>query len=314
MSSLIRLVRNENMKMYRRISSWILIAVLILLTIGVGLLLRYDSSSDNNEQWRNGLASKSKEIQEVLQKEQNIPQFQRTQMEKEMKIYQYRLDHNFGPSVWNGVKATSSLMSFVTLSAVVIAGGIVASEYNWGTIKLLLIRPQNRTKILLSKYIATMGYALLMIIILLSVSFITNGLLFGFQEMGQPYLYVAQNGTVQEGNMLVNILQTYGLSSVEMIMVVTFAFMMSVVFRSSALAIGLSLFIMFISQPLIQFLSKFSWVKYYLFANTNLSVYLEGTPLIPGMTLTFSLIVLAGYFLGFTFISWFVFKKRDVAA
>lgn len=314
MSNLIRLVRNENMKMYRRISSWILIAVLILLTVGVGLLLRYDSSSENNEQWRNKLASESKEIQEVLQKEQNIPQFQKTQLEKDLKIYQYRLDHNFGPSLWNGVKATSSLMSFVTLSAVVIAGGIVASEYNWGTIKLLLIRPQNRTKILLSKYVATMGYALLMIIILLSTSFITNGLLFGFQEIEQPYLYVAQNGTVQEGNMLVNILQTYGLSSVEMIMVVTFAFMMSVVFRSSALAIGLSLFIMFISQPLIQFLSKFNWVKYYLFANTNLSMYLEGTPLIPGMTLTFSLIVLSGYFLVFIFISWFVFKKRDVAA
>lgn len=314
MSNLIRLVRNENMKMYRRISSWILIAVLILLTVGVGLLLRYDSSSENNEQWRNKLASESKEIQEVLQKEQNIPQFQKTQLEKDLKIYQYRLDHNFGPSLWNGVKATSSLMSFVTLSAVVIAGGIVASEYNWGTIKLLLIRPQNRTKILLSKYVATMGYALLMIIILLSTSFITNGLLFGFQEIEQPYLYVAQNGTVQEGNMLVNILQTYGLSSVEMIMVATFAFMMSVVFRSGALAIGLSLFIMFISQPLIQFLSKFNWVKYYLFANTNLSMYLEGTPLIPGMTLTFSLIVLSGYFLVFIFISWFVFKKRDVAA
>lgn len=314
MSNLIRLVRNENMKMYRRISSWILIAVLILLTVGVGLLLRYDSSSENNEQWRNKLASESKEIQEVLQKEQNIPQFQKTQLEKDLKIYQYRLDHNFGPSLWNGIKATSSLMSFVTLSAVVIAGGIVASEYNWGTIKLLLIRPQNRTKILLSKYVATMGYALLMIIISLSTSFITNGLLFGFQEIEQPYLYVAQNGTVQEGNMLVNILQTYGLSSVEMIMVVTFAFMMSVVFRSGALAIGLSLFIMFISQPLIQFLSKFNWVKYYLFANTNLSMYLEGTPLIPGMTLTFSLIVLSGYFLVFIFISWFVFKKRDVAA
>jgi ABC-2 type transport system permease protein len=59
---------------------------------------------------------------------------------------------------------------------------------------------------------------------------------------------------------------------------------------------------------------KFSWAKYILFANTDLMQYFEGSPLINGMSLSFSFSVLTIYFLVFHFLAFYIFNKRDVAA
>ncbi len=115
--------------------------------------------------------------------------------------------------------------------------------------------------------------------------------------------------------MVVHLLIYYGLSSIEMIMLTTMAFMISSVFRNSSLAIGLSLFLMFTGGQFTALLSmKFSWAKYILFANTDLMQYVEGFPLLEGMTLSFSIIMLLIYYLIFLFLAFYVFKKRDVAA
>ncbi|MFP3340564.1 ABC transporter permease subunit, partial [Micrococcus sp. SIMBA_131] len=71
---------------------------------------------------------------------------------------------------------------------IIIGAGVIAGEYSWGTIKLLLIRPASRTKILASKFIATLLFALLSLVILYISSFIIGGLFLGFNAVDQPYL------------------------------------------------------------------------------------------------------------------------------
>jgi len=114
--------------------------------------------------------------------------------------------------------------------------------------------------------------------------------------------------------MLVYVFATYGLKLIELVMIVTMAFMISTVFRSSSLAIGLSIFIMFAGQIITLLLMRYSWGKYFLFANTDLTPYLEGQPLAEGMSLGFSITVLLFYFLLFNVLSWEIFRRRDVAA
>ncbi len=123
------------------------------------------------------------------------------------------------------------------------------------------------------------------------------------------------NGQVTEQNMVVHLIIYYGLNSIGMIMLATMAFMISSVFRNSSLAIGLSLFLMFMGANLTQLLAmKFSWAKYILFANTDLMQYFEGSPMVDGMTLTFSITMIILYFLIFQVLAFTIFKKRDVAA
>ncbi|MNU05550.1 hypothetical protein D3C72_2503960 [compost metagenome] len=61
-------------------------------------------------------------------------------------------------------------------------------------------------------------------------------------------------------------------------------------------------------------MSYWSWGRFWLFANTDLTQYIEGKPLMEGMNMTFSISVLVAYFLLFNFLSWTIFQKRDVAA
>ncbi|MCZ8523661.1 MULTISPECIES: ABC transporter permease [Paenibacillus] len=258
MSSLLSLVRNEQMKIYSRTRTWIMLGLLVFLVLAMGILMKY-------------------KLETVMPMSHALEFMSSAQM----------------------------LASFITICTVIIAGDIVASEFSWGTVKLLLIRPASRGKILFSKYLSVLLFLLTMLLLLFIVSYFTGLILFG---MG---------GAVAPDNSLPVLMRGYGLKAVDILMTATLAFMISSVFRSSSLAIGLSIFLMFTSGTAMVVLVslRYTWAKYLLFANTNLSPYFEGggAPLMEGMTLGFSLIMLVLYWLVFYGISWGVFTKRDVA-
>ena len=111
-------------------------------------------------------------------------------------------------------------------------------------------------------------------------------------------------------------LSYYGLNLIQIIVTVTMAFMISTVFRSGALAIGLSIFLLLGGNMMAALLSLLDkpWVDYMLFMNYGLSTYVSGGTPIPDRPFGFSLAVLAGYYVIFIALSWYVFRRRDVAA
>ncbi|WML40668.1 ABC transporter permease [Neobacillus sp. OS1-2] len=316
---MVNLIKNEWMKVFKRPGTFVMIGILIVVIALMGIVIKTQQNDTNFAQDKNW--------EQVLQEENNALKQQmaqsRTKIEKqffkkEIAINDYRIKHHLPTkekySVWSFVKDSSQLIMLAGLFIIVVSAGIVASEFNWGTVKLLLIRPINRTKILLSKYLTVLVYALFMLAILFVFSTALGAILFGMPDRAIPYLNY-YNGQVTEQNMVVHLLIYYGLSSIDTIMLVTMAFMISSVFRNSSLAIGLSLFLLFTGGQFTALLSmKFDWAKYILFANTDLMQYFEGTPMVEGMTLTFSVIMLLLYFALFQFLAFFVFKKRDVAA
>lgn len=315
MSNLLRLIQNENMKIYYRPGTWVMFSILIALLLIVGLFTKFVLEDPTYQSWQESLIAKNTQYQMIVD-EGGMPTVALEHYEREIKLNEYRLEHDIPPveskSFWGYMTSTVNLISVVTMFTIIVAAGIVAGEFTWGTIKLLLIRPASRAKILLSKYMATFIFAVLMLLGLFVFSMGIGALLFGASTLTQPYLFF-EAGEVLERNMFSHILMLYSLSSVELLMMVTFAFMISTIFRSSSLAIGLALFLMFTGSQLVHFLSQYEWVKYILFANTYLVQYIEGTPIVEGMTMTFSLVMLAIYFLIFNVLSWVIFQKRDVA-
>jgi ABC-2 type transport system permease protein len=313
---LLNLVQNENMKVYRRLRTWILLLLLVVLCCMVSFLSHYAQGKINETDWKTNYQQSIQEMQQQIQNP-DIPKPIKDEMLNSIKVYQYSLDHNIPPvqnTLWGGVMSASILVSIVTLFTVIICGDMVAGEFSWGTIKLLLIRPASRSKILLSKYISTLLFALVFLLTLFVSAVVVNGILYGFHDIGMAHLFVNSSGTVEETNLLLHVLATYALDLVKLIMVVTLAFMISTVFRSASLAIGISIFIMFAGQAITMFLMRYSWGKYFLFANTDLTQYLEGRPLQEGMTMGFSITMLIIYFIVFNALSWSIFKKRDIAA
>jgi len=244
------LVQNENMKIYKRTGTWVMMVILLLSVLFIGVVEKYMLKND--------------------------------------LLSSYLVN-------------STNTFSLLTLFAIVIASSSVASEFSWGTIKLLLIRPVSRTKILFSKYMSVLIFSLFMMILLLVASLLIGVILFGLNE-GVANLDLS------------NLLAVYGYNSISLVMMATFAFMISTVFRSSSLGLGLSIFLLFTGFQVVYLLKDYQWAKYILFANMNLDVYKSNSPIIPGMTLGFSITMLLIYFLIFHLLSWYVFKKRDVAA
>jgi ABC-2 type transport system permease protein len=234
-----------------------------------------------------------------------------------INVNQYHIDHNIPPSevtLWGNMLAAADLMIVVSVMTVIIAADSVAGEFTDGTIKLLLIRPASRSKILLSKYVTTIGFSILLFVILFISAFLASGTLQGFHDIGAPYVYASSDGIVHEANIALHAVSTYLYQCVQMLLIVTMAFMISTVTRSSSIAIALSVGIMFAGTSIVGFLAQFNWAKYYLFENTDLTQYLNGSPNIPGMTLSFSVTVIVVYFIIFNILSWTVFNKKDVMA
>lgn len=315
MFNMLNLIRNEHMKLFKQFSTWVMVGLLVLVLLIVGIATKYLADSQTSENWKMQLQAENQQLTE--QKEQ-VPDIGKSHdvLEERIAINQYRIDHDIPPienkTLWGFMNSATNLTSLVTLFTIVIAAGIVAGEFSWGTIKLLLIHPVSRSKILLSKFMTTLLFALYNLFILFISSFIFGAIFFGFEGKELPYLAFLE-GEVVERNMITHILTLYGLNSVDLIMMVTFAFMISTVFRNRSLAVGLSIFLMFTGQQVVMLLSEYEWVKYILFANTNLSQYMNGQPLVEGMTMTFSITVLLVYFILFVTMSWTIFQRRDVA-
>ncbi|SEQ47762.1 ABC-2 type transport system permease protein [Virgibacillus subterraneus] len=316
MVSLIHLIRNENMKLYKRTGTWVMIGLIILAIVGVGLFSKFVLDSDAQINWKEQLKDENMQLERTMKDTEKMG-VGNNYVKQQLAINNYRLENDYPPvhsqSLWGFMIDATNFTGFVALFTIVVAAGIVASEFSWGTIKLLLIRPVSRSKILLSKYITTILFALFMISLLFGLSFIFGSLLFGFSGLEQPNL-VYQEGQVVEQNMITYIISLYGFNSIDLFMMLTFAFMISTVFRSSSLAIGISIFLMFTGPQLVQLLSNYEWVKYVLFANTNLQQYTNGIPIVEGMTMTFSVSMIIIYFVIFIALSWIIFEKQDVAS
>lgn len=206
------------------------------------------------------------------------------------------------------------LLTIVTIFAVVVSADSVAGEFTTGTIKLLLIRPWSRSKILLSKYISLLLFALIMTVVLFVLTFAVNVILFGYDGSGDA---VGRALGVQRDIPAFAYMLLYYISSmVPLLITVTLSFMLSTVFRSGGLAIGLALFVLLAGGAVSGLLGSldYEWVKYVLFINMDLTGYLNKTPMAHGLTLGFSLGVLVVYYVVFVALTWLVFNKRDVAA
>ncbi|MDQ0269570.1 ABC transporter permease [Cytobacillus purgationiresistens] len=316
------LIQNEWLKIFKKSGTYVMVGLLLLIITIAGAFMKYQdtrASVPDNESWKKGLEMQNQSYQKELEESGDMmPAAVKVSYEESIAINEYRIENNLSPNQdYSGlsfVSDMSSLIDFVGLFVIIIAGGIVASEFNWGTIKLLLIRPIKREKILASKYITVLLFGGSLLGLLFLYSGLLGLILFGTADQPVPHLNY-QDGMVTEQNLFLYLMKGYGLSSINMLMLATMAFMISAAFRSNSLAIGLSIFLMFAGGQITQLVAmKYEWAKFSLFANTNLLQYFEGTPMLPGMTLGFSIIMLIIYFILFQAIAFFVFKKRDVTA
>ncbi|MED1738467.1 ABC transporter permease [Bacillus swezeyi] len=310
------LVVNEWIKIFNRKGTYVMIGLLLLSVIGLGIMTKTIGESGVSADWKKELAQENADMKQQLEGVNN-PVLEQN-YKKSIAINDYRIKHDLPEdgeySVLSFINDAIDVIPMIGLFVITVAAGIVANEFSWGTVKLLVIRPISRFKILLSKYLTVLLFALALLFILFASAGLTGLLLFGTGESSQVHLaYV--NGSVEEQSLLLHLAGSYLLNSISLFMMSTMAFMISAVFRNSSLAVGISIFLLVMGGTATGLLSmKFDWAKYILFANTDLTQYFDGTPLVSGMTLGFSITVLAVYYIVFQVLAFGVFTKRDIAS
>ena len=205
---------------------------------------------------------------------------------------------------------------FILIISIVIAGSIISDEFSKGTIKLLLVKPYSRLKILFSKFIVCMFILILTMIFIYTFQLVIGGIINGFDGLSIPAIvYNFDNNEVETMNILLYV-GLIGICKLPMyILLATLAFTFSTLFTSTALAVSVP-FLGYIASSLInQFalLYNIKQIIYFVTPNWDLSYYLfGGTPLFKETTLTFSIIICLVYLVVMLVINSIVFKKRDI--
>lgn len=225
----------------------------------------------------------------------------------------YETDWSEDGGFWQVFMLTPYLVTVAGMLIIIIAGGSVASEFHQGTIKFLLINPVKRWKILMSKYftVITMGFGMIAAVFILSIPVV--GIMHGFDGISTPYLYIS-GGEVHSVNSFLIAARNYLVSSVEVVIMASFAFAISSLIRSSALAIGASVFLMFAGATVTAILSQLGqdWARYLVFANTDLMSIAQGNSMFPQHTVFFAVMVLVAHMAVFILTAWDGFTKRSV--
>ncbi|WP_058305822.1 ABC transporter permease subunit [Gracilibacillus massiliensis] len=313
MLNFLSLIKNEQIKLYTRMGTWSMYIILFAIMLAASLIVVFFGEADEQkygDDWQAQLTAETEDYKES-QEEMEFAAF-----DSEIAKNEYYLENDIKPhpyDAWQFTLENAGLAMLISLFTIIIAAGIVSNEFRWGTIKLLLIRPISRTKILFAKFVSVLLFSISLQIFLFLSSLLIGLIFFGINGLNPSIVQMGAEG-IEEVSVFSEIITEYGLYMVNLIMMATFAFMISTIFRNSGMAIGLAIFLMLTGNTVMTFLAEYDWAKFILFANTNLRQYIgDGNPIIEGMTLGFSITVLAVYFVIFLLVSWLSFTRRDVA-
>lgn len=314
------LLTNEWIKIFTRVRTWIFLAIPIVIIIGIAVYDKVTTDVEVNENWKQELTQTVKDDQKALDdaKKNGDNAIYIDSLESAIKQNEYAIANDISPNettAWQFMKDMAFISSLIGLFVIVVASDIVSNEFAKGTIKMLLIRPYSRWKILLSKFIATLGFAFVMWLVVIIATWLVGGLAYGFGGMDQSYLITTDDGVVKERLIVEYVFANIGVEFIELTALVAMSFMISTLFMSNSVAIGVAMFTLFAGNTIVMLLATKDWVIYTLFANMDLSVLIDGqNQMVKDLTLAFSISVLAVYTAIMLAITFTVFQKRDVKA
>ncbi len=322
------LVENEVLKLWKRRRFRLVLLILVAL---IGIIVfaqvqgrkRFGSSKDWRIETQEHVARMSNWLRQG-----RMPESQRRWVYFEISRLQYHLDHNVnpdeasGPLFTRGFANAASALLLLPLLALVFAADIVSSEFSEGTIKLLLTRPVGRSRVLASKLVALMLAISLTVLFGGIVAYLFGGLAYGYRGWGAPVLTgfrisgeTFDAASVRSVTLWKDTILVFGLAWFAAAAVGAIGFLTSVLLRSTAASMGTMFAALILGTILPRLASSWEFQKYLFVTHLPLPDYYSGTPApIAGLTLGFSVAVLALWAATAIAVAFVVFAQRDVLA
>ncbi|MEG2918538.1 MAG: ABC transporter permease [Clostridium sp.] len=229
---------------------------------------------------------------------------------------------NFSDDARNSIDSTYLIyVNIAIILCIIVGGGIVSSEYSTGTVRLLMIRPVSRTKILFSKLVTIfmLGYGVLIATFILNV--IISGVVYGFGTLGTPIISFV-NGAIVEKSYIISIIPKLLFSSISLIFIIAVVFTISTVIKNTALAVGLTTVGFLGSSAALMVMAELNmkWVGKTIIPYVDLTKFVSGNYMVDMLTKEYGialnstmgavqLLLIAAILI---VVSFLVFTKRDV--
>lgn len=215
------------------------------------------------------------------------------------------------------IQCFSDSSLFIIIAVVVIAGTIVSEEFNKGTVKLLLVRPYKRIKILIAKFIACLVVLAITYMFIAIAQFIMSGIIHGFENYtSNVFIYNYNSNSVEQIGVFKYLLQTGVAVLPQYLLLMTLAFTLSVLFVSSPIAIALPLLGTMGANIINEIAYNFEqarFLKFFVTPNWDLSIYMFGKiPAFEPISLPFSIAICSVYFIAMIVFSLFIFNKKEI--
>ncbi len=318
------LIHNETLKVLRRRRFMIVVAILVAIMSLVSYSQYKTLKRSQNANWRADLQERVARMENAVRRGRVNESWARS-MRYEIQRLQFYLDHDLNPEVPTApmvVRTFANAAGFLLLPLLVgiLGSDIVSAEHAEGTDKLLLTRPVRRWKILTAKLITLWMFASITLLFgavisyLLTAPFLPprgwNAPMFnGFQLMSEQLKLDA----VRQLPLWKDALIAYGLEWYALMTVGAIALLLSVIFRSSAASIGTMLASLIGGTILTRISPNWTAGKYLFVSALPLADYYSGqAPPYEGMTMTFCILLLAGWAAAALAAAYAIFLRKDV--
>ena len=320
----IALVRNETLKVLRRRRFAIVIAILVAILSIVSYAQYRQLRNQKDRNWRAELQQRIATYNNQMRRAQPNAAWARS-LRAYINRLQFYLDHDIEPDkptapyVVRGFANVAGVLLLPMLISV-LGSDIVSAEHAEGTDKLLLTRPVRRLKILASKLVTLWIFATLTLLCGALLAFVISAPVLPARGWNVPTFsgfQLVRGAVTIEGVRQLPLWQdaliAYGLTWYSLLTVASIALMLSVIFRSSAAAIGTMLASLIGGTILTRLAPDWTAAKYLFVSALPLADYYTGEPPpYDGMSMVFCIVLLAVWAAAATVAAFAMFIRRDV--
>jgi ABC-type transport system involved in multi-copper enzyme maturation, permease component len=341
------LIAVENIKLWKRFSTKLMVLIMVAIIFGfsglikasqslikeqsgsgassgtsVSITAQPDASSDapasRKADWKQDLKAEDIGSQQAIRAmEKSKLQSEKNGLDstkKQLAENEYRIDNDLKPEqesgYWDWVSSFGYGI-FAALLAIIACSGLVAGEFSDNTMKTMVPRPFARWQILTAKFIAAFAYSLVIMVVGYLSLLAAVAVFLGTGGASAPMLLWVGGGIVKVSGFAGSLI-TNGLDYLTVLVYLIFAFVLSAIFRSRALATGVSIFLMLGGSFTTLLAQNFDWGKYIFFADTGFSGFVTSGAPFYGITLGLAVTICAVYCVGFLCAGYLTFAKRDI--
>ncbi len=321
------LVENEALKLTRRRRPQLVFAVLLIF-LGISVWAQWrqmENRGDLEDQdWRATVERRIHDAERRARQRRIFVGFTRLQQFEAARL-RYHLERDINPNRQTGALysrgfAVAASTLLLPLLVTVLCADLVSSEGSAGTIKMLLTRPVARWRVLAAKLTVMALFATLLCAAAALLSWLIAGFAFGWGGLDAPVLTGFRFGPegvdvnrVRAAPLWLDTLAAWGLAWFAALVVGTIATTFSVLFRSTAGAMGTFLAILAGGTLLGQLASDFEPARWLFMTNLPLPQFYSGVPPpVAGMTVLHSVVVLAVWAAAAAVGGMWLFSRRDV--